>query len=92
MKISRLVISGDTGPMHIAEALNAPLIVIMGSSVREFGFYPSSEKSVVIENAGLSCRPCSHIGKEKCPKGHFKCMLEIKPEAVYNKIKETVQL
>ncbi len=91
MKISRLVISGDTGPMHIAEALNVPLIAVMGSSVSEFGFYPASEKSVVIENAGLPCRPCSHIGKEKCPKGHFKCMLEIKPEALYNKIKEKLQ-
>ncbi len=90
MKISRLVISGDTGPMHIAEALNVPLIAIMGSSVKEFGFYPASEKSIVIENAGLPCRPCSHIGKEKCPKGHFKCMLEIKPEMVYERINKSL--
>jgi heptosyltransferase-2 len=90
MRISRLVISGDTGPMHIAEALNVPLIAVMGSSVREFGFYPASERSIVIENTGLSCRPCSHIGKEKCPKGHFKCMLEIKPEMVYNRINKSL--
>ncbi len=88
MKLSKLVISGDTGPMHIAEALNVPLIALMGSSVKEFGFYPQSENSSVIENVNLSCRPCSHIGKKKCFKGHFKCMMEIKPEAVYFKLNE----
>jgi lipopolysaccharide heptosyltransferase II len=88
MKQCRLVICGDTGPMHIADSLNIPLIAIMGSSVREFGFYPQSQSSTVIENTGLKCRPCSHIGKEKCPKGHFKCMKEIKPEAVYYLVKE----
>jgi ADP-heptose:LPS heptosyltransferase len=79
MKKCALVISGDTGPMHIAEAAGVPLIMIAGSSVREFGFYPQSENSSVIENKGLSCRPCSHIGRESCPKEHFKCMKEIKP-------------
>ena len=88
MKLCRLVISGDTGPMHIAEALNVPLIAIIGSSVREFGFYPQSTNSVNVENTSIKCRPCSHIGKEKCPKGHFKCMMEIKPEAVIYKSKE----
>lgn len=83
MKISRLVISGDTGPMHLAEALNAPLIAIMGSSVKEFGFYPESENSVVIENAGLKCRPCSHVGRPSCPQGHFKCMREVLPSSVF---------
>ncbi len=92
MKLCRLVISGDTGPMHIAESLNVPLIAIMGSSVREFGFYPQSEYSYIIENTNLSCRPCSHIGKEKCPNGHFKCMMEIKPEAVQYLIKEKLSV
>ncbi len=86
MKKCRLVICGDTGPMHIAEAVGAPLLMIAGSSVREFGFYPQTENSSVIENKGLKCRPCSHIGRESCPKVHFKCMKEILPEAIYFKI------
>lgn len=86
MKRCWLVISGDTGPMHIAEAANVPLIMIAGSSVKEFGFYPQSENSVVIENKTLDCRPCSHIGRNECPKGHFKCMKELTPESVYNLI------
>jgi lipopolysaccharide heptosyltransferase II len=88
MKKCSLVVSGDTGPMHIAEALNLPLVMIAGSSVKEFGFFPQSQKAKVIENSGLSCRPCSHIGREKCPKSHFKCMKELKPEMVYERCGE----
>jgi len=83
MKRCKLVIAGDTGPMHIAEALNIPLITIAGSSVKEFGFFPVSGNSRVIENEGLKCRPCTHIGRDKCPLGHFKCMRELKPELIY---------
>jgi heptosyltransferase-2 len=86
MKNCWLVISGDTGPMHIAEAVNAPLIMLAGSSVKEFGFYPKNKNSIVLENNTLKCRPCSHIGKSSCPEGHFKCMSEIKPDQIFEKI------
>ncbi len=78
-KRSSLFIGGDTGPMHIAEAVNVPIIMLAGSSVKEFGFYPQSDKSFIIENNNLNCRPCSHIGRSSCPKGHFKCMVDLKP-------------
>ena len=90
MKKCSLVISGDTGPMHIAETVGVPLIMIAGSSVKEFGFYPQSDNSSVLENEGLSCRPCSHIGRESCPKVHFKCMREILPDAIYYKITSAI--
>jgi len=86
VKRCSLMICGDTGPMHIAEALNVPVIMAAGSSVREFGFYPQNEKAVVLENNSLKCRPCSHYGKAKCPKRHFKCMMELTPEKVINNI------
>jgi heptosyltransferase-2 len=79
---STLFISGDTGPMHIAESLNKPIIMLAGSSVKEFGFYPHSENATVFEAEGLSCRPCSHIGRSSCPKGHLKCMKEIPAESI----------
>ncbi len=85
MKRCSLVLSGDTGPMHIAEALEIPIVMMAGSSVREFGFYPQSKEAVVLENNTLKCRPCSHIGRSKCPKGHFKCMMELAPDMVYEK-------
>jgi heptosyltransferase-2 len=82
---SSLMISGDTGPMHIAEMLGIPLIMLAGSSVREFGFYPQSADAVVIEVSNLPCRPCSHIGRNFCPKNHFRCMKDISPEMIYEK-------
>lgn len=85
MKLSRLVIGGDTGPLHIAEAFNKPLIMLAGSSVSEFGFYPQNKKAVVLENNSLNCRPCSHIGRNECPLGHFKCMIDISPEEVFQR-------
>jgi heptosyltransferase-2 len=87
MKKCSLVITGDTGPMHIAEAVNVPIIMLSGSSVREFGFYPQSENAVVLENNGIKCRPCSHIGRSSCPKGHFKCMKEIMPDIIFGQAK-----
>lgn len=87
VKRCTIMISGDTGPMHIAEAFNIPIIMIAGSSVKEFGFYPQNKRSVVLENNNLKCRPCSHIGRANCPKGHFKCMKEITPEIVISKIR-----
>ncbi len=63
IKRCSLVICGDTGPMHIAEALNIPVIMLAGSSVKEFGFYPQTDNSVILENDSLKCRPCSHYGK-----------------------------
>ncbi|MEO8513778.1 MAG: glycosyltransferase family 9 protein [Ignavibacteria bacterium] len=86
LKRCSLVICGDTGPMHLAEALNIPLIMLAGSSVKEFGFYPQNGDAIILENNGLKCRPCSHIGRKKCPKGHFKCMKEITPEMVLGKV------
>ena len=86
IKRCSLLISGDTGPMHIAEAFNIPIVMMAGSSVKEFGFYPQNEKAVVLENNSLKCRPCSHFGRAKCPKGHFKCMMELTPELVLSKI------
>ena len=72
-----LVLSNDTGIMHLAAARQRQVIAIFGSTVREFGFFPYRTSSIVLERAGLSCRPCSHIGLAKCPKGHFRCMKEI---------------
>lgn len=77
-----VVVTNDTGLMHIAEARGVPVVAIFGSSVREFGFFPRGESSIVVENEGLDCRPCSHVGRAACPKDHFRCMNDIAPERV----------
>jgi len=86
VKIARVVITHDTGLMHIAAAFNKPIISVWGNTVPEFGMYPylpqKPENSIVIEKKGLPCRPCDKIGYEKCPKGHFDCMEKISHQEV----------
>ncbi|NCU36756.1 glycosyltransferase family 9 protein [Candidatus Falkowbacteria bacterium] len=75
-----LVITNDTGLMHVAAAFNKKIISVWGNTVPEFGMYPYMPKHPdnfsIFEVKGLSCRPCSKIGFENCPRGHFKCMME----------------
>jgi heptosyltransferase-2 len=82
IKRANLIVSNDSGIMHIANAFNRPLVAIFGSTVKEFGFYPGNKETVVIEKPGLPCRPCSHIGRQSCPKKHFKCMKDITVETI----------
>jgi ADP-heptose:LPS heptosyltransferase len=83
---SSLVISHDTGMMHIAAAFNKKIISVWGNTVPEFGMYPYMpahiENSFVAEVKNLSCRPCSKIGKTSCPKGHFKCMNDLNTNVI----------
>ena len=72
-----LVVTNDSGLMHIAAARKRPVVAIFGSTVRQLGFFPFGTRSTVVENAALGCRPCTHIGRSACPKGHFRCMLDI---------------
>lgn len=76
------VITHDTGLMHIAAALKKNIVSIWGNTIPAFGMYPYLPKdfsgySEIREVKGLSCRPCSKLGYQKCPKGHFKCMNDV---------------
>lgn len=76
---AKAIITNDTGLMHIAAAFSKPIVSIWGNTVPELGMYPYLAKDIpqlMAEVKGLSCRPCSKIGFEKCPKGHFKCMMD----------------
>ncbi len=69
------VVSNDSGLMHLAAGVGTPVAAIFGPTVEEFGFYPYRARAEVLEH-GLYCRPCTAIGSEHCPEGHFRCMLE----------------
>nr|WP_262914125.1 glycosyltransferase family 9 protein [Portibacter lacus] len=73
---SKIVITSDTGMMHIASALKKHVIMVWGNTVPEFGMGPYQTEVAHFQVQGLKCRPCSKLGKNECPKGHFKCMME----------------
>jgi ADP-heptose:LPS heptosyltransferase len=89
---AKLIITHDTGLMHIAAAFRKPVISVWGNTVPEFGMYPyygnKNAPFDIMEVRPLSCRPCSKIGYDQCPLGHFKCMEAISVEAIYEKVKE----
>lgn len=71
---AKCIISHDTGLMHIASAFKKEIYSIWGNTVPEFGMYPYKTEHHNFEIKDLSCRPCSKIGHNECPKKHFKCM------------------
>jgi ADP-heptose:LPS heptosyltransferase len=77
------IIGFDTGLTHIAEAFDRPIASVWGGTVPELlGVQPYMVKDVLVAGIGLSCRPCSKFGLEKCPLGHFKCMNDMPEEPI----------
>ncbi len=95
VKKARLVISHDTGLMHIAAAFNKHLVSVWGNTIPGFGMMPYMpkypERSIIVEVEGLPCRPCTKIGYAKCPKGHFDCMMKIDEEKIVERARHILQ-
>lgn len=88
VKFADIVVTNDNGPMHLAECFGKKILALFGSTTEEFGFFPYSTVFRVMEDKTLKCRPCTHFGRKKCPKGHFKCMNNITPDEVYDNLIE----
>jgi len=88
VRFARIIVSNDTGLMHIAAAYKKPVISLWGNTSPLFGMFPYygynnledrvAPQSHIFENESLKCHPCSKLGYAKCPKGHFKCMKDLK--------------
>ncbi len=76
-----LLVTNDSGLLHVAEAVGTPVVALFGPTVREFGYYPLLPDSRVVENS-LECRPCSRNGKRPCHRGDLACLRDITPESV----------
>ena len=74
MEKAQLNMVNDSAPLHLASAMNAPVLAFFCSTVPEFGFTPLSDRHWIAQtNENLDCRPCGLHGFAACPKGHFKC-------------------
>ncbi len=93
---SEVLLTGDTGLMHIAACFNRQIVSVWGNTVPELGMYPylplNKKKFGIHEVKNLSCRPCSKIGFQKCPKGHFNCMNLQNTNAISQDLKSRINL
>jgi heptosyltransferase-2 len=78
---ARVVVSGDSGVMHMATGVGTPVVALFGPTVRQFGFFPYRGRAEVLERP-LDCRPCSVMGGARCPMGHHRCLKDITPDEV----------
>jgi heptosyltransferase-2 len=79
--LAKLVLSGDSAPVHAAGVFGTPCVAVYGPTVKEMGFWPLSPKSRIVE-VQLNCRPCKARAERPCPLGHHNCMRRISPEMV----------
>ncbi|HEY0434906.1 MAG TPA: glycosyltransferase family 9 protein [Chitinophagaceae bacterium] len=98
VKRAKVIVSNDTGLMHIAAAFRKPIISLWGNTVPSFGMYPyygsrhiDTGNQAILQVNKLSCRPCSKIGYDRCPRGHFKCMENIEVSAIIAAIQQRLR-
>lgn len=84
-----VLITGDSGPMHLAGGVGTPVIALFGPTTRAWGFFPAGSRDRILET-DLSCRPCTLHGKKHCRHDHA-CMKGITPDQVMQAVDELIQ-
>jgi len=85
MQKAKMNYVNDSAPLHLASATNSPVTAFYCSTIKEFGFYPLSDNSKVIDAGKMDCRPCGMHGFNACPLSHFNCgkQIEIKDALIH---------
>jgi heptosyltransferase-2 len=76
-----VLVSADTGVMHMATGVGTRVVALFGPTVELFGFFPYASRAAVLQR-DLSCRPCSAMGTTRCPLGHHRCLEDVRPDQV----------
>ena len=79
---ARVLLSSDSGLMHLGAARGVPVVAMFGSTSPELGFAPAGEGHAVLCRRE-PCQPCTLHGRERCPRGHFRCMIGLRPDAAW---------
>jgi heptosyltransferase-2 len=87
LKICRLLLTNDTGPMHLAAAVGTPLVAVFGSTSPEMTRPPISTSVQIVRAADIPCSPCF---LRQCPID-FRCMTRIAPAEVVQAARRVLQ-
>jgi len=92
VKQCKVLITNDTGLMHVGAAFRKPIVSVWGNTVPDFGMVPympgDNHRFYVAQVDDLSCRPCSKLGHNRCPKNHFKCMMNQDVDSIVERVNE----
>jgi len=95
---AKVIVSNDTGLMHIAAAFRKPIISLWGNTAPDMGMFPyygannrrahPAPLSAMMENKTLGCHPCSKLGFDRCPKKHFRCMYDLPVASISGSVQQ----
>jgi heptosyltransferase-2 len=85
LRRAAVVVANDSGLMHLATAVDTPVVALFGPTTPTLGYAPYRSRAIVLEHP-LPCRPCSVYGTAHCPMRHHRCMIDLTPEEVANAV------
>jgi heptosyltransferase-2 len=89
IELAGVLVTNDSAPLHLAQAVGTPTVALFGPTVPGFGFGPRGARDVALGLKALPCRPCHRHGPRSCPLGHHRCMKDLPVEHVLNAIEVT---
>lgn len=90
-------ISNDSGPAHVANAVNCPVVAIYGPTPIDTGLVPVGQLAEIVQfnklhpHSKLACQPCSAHGQKQCPLGHHRCMTDVPARVVVGAVKTLLE-